>query len=703
MSSGFSLQIQNVVSSIFLLGLLLGSLSLVGCESDETRADNFISWGQDYLENDQPAEAIIEFRNVLQIEPENVVAHQALSMAYMKVDKPREAYWEMSETVRLDPQNIAARILYGTVSIAISDFDLAFEQAEAVLEIDPSSSVGFLLRGRSNEGKENFEEAEADILSAIESTPAGAAYRLILSEFYMRRGDRNESEKIIRELIEVEESYLAVSRLSRMVATVPGRDEEALTLLERSVELALKAPKEEIEELLGEDFTRTSLIPNVIREDAVPAAYVLLAAFHFDRGRFERSIEVLEEGMSHNERKVDLIYQLASFYRRKGMTDDESEQIRRATREAPNSVSAQLVLSSYLAGQGDVEGALEAARVAVTIEPHNRLAQLREAEMLIDIGYRESDQDKIKAGREIVDSILQEEPENPEANFVRSKVELTDGNLQAAKARLEMVLQVRPNWSQARYVLGSILSASNDLGRARVELARALEGDPNLSSARKLLVKLHAQRGEHEFAIELGREYLQKHSADIEIRIVVGQSLILIGRAEEAYAEIAQIPAEYRDAAALFALGSLDISFGRLEQGADRLRRSSELMPGNPQVLRALLRLDRANGDLAASVARIALAVEANPKDSELAEIEAEIKHSVGDEDGARSALKRAVALEARNVTAQLALADLEGRSGDIEEMIAVIERAEISVPESSMLKYRLALAYEVNGQPEQA
>jgi tetratricopeptide (TPR) repeat protein len=704
MSSGFLSQIQNAVSFVLLLIFSTGMLFVAGCESDETRVENFIAWGQDYVANDQPEEAIIEFRNVLQIEPENAIAHEALSLAYLKVEKPREAYWEMSETVRLDPGNVAARIRYGTVSIAISDFDLAFEQAEAVLQIDPSSSVGFLLRGRSQEGKENFDAAEADLLSAIESSSMGAAYRLILSEFYMRRGDREGSENILRELIEIEESYLAVSRLSRLVASARGRDDEALVLLERSVELALEAPKGEAEELLlGEDFTRTSLIPNVTREQAVPAAYVLLAAFHFDRGRFEKSIEVLEEGVSQNEKKVDLIYQLASFYRRKGMPSDEKEQIRRATREAPDSSSAQLVLSSYLGGQGDHDGALEAAHAAVMLDPRNRLAQLREAEMLVDIGHRESDIDRIAAGQEIVDGILREEPENPEANFVRAKIELTKENLTAAQELLETVVQVRPNWPQARYVLGSVLMASKDFGRARVELARAIEGDPNLSGARKLLVKLHAKRGEHEFAIELGREALQKHPGDIETRITVGQSLIQIGRREEAYAEIARIPVEHRNAAVLFALGTLDVSFGRLEQGADRLRRSSELVPDNPQVLRALLRLDRAGDSLAESAARIARAVEANPNDSELAEIEAEIKHSTGDEAGARAALKRAISLEARNVTAQIALAELEGRSGNIEGMIAVIERAEASVPESSMLKYRLALAYESNGQTKEA
>lgn len=701
MSSGYSLRVQNAV--LLFIALLSGVLFVAGCASDEERVAGFIERGEAYVENDQPEEAIIEFKNVLQIEPENVVAHEALSLAYLKVEKPREAYWEMSETVRLDPQNIEARLRYGTVSAAIRDYDLALEQAEAVLQIDSSNAAAFVLRAQARESKEDFAGAESDLRAGIDADPTGPAYRFLLSGFYERRGDLEQSEESLRELIEIEESYLAVSALSRLLLRARDRDDEALVALERSVELAAAAPTERPESLPEDERLRTSLVSNVLREDAVRASYLILAGYYFDRDRFDKTIETLEEAVALSETKVELIYQMASFYRLKGMLDKEDELIRRATKESPDSVSAQLVLSAYLGREGDLPGALVAARDAVAIEPQNVSARLREAELLVDLGYRDSDEESIIAGRAIVDSVLEEEPDSPEANFVRAKVELSEGDVASAKESLETVLQTRPDWAQARYVLGSALAASGDLTRARVELARAIEIDPQMSIARKLLVKLHAQLGEHEFAIELGREYLEKHPDDIDIRIVVGQSLIRIGRGEDAYAEVEKIPAEKRGAAALFALGRLDIAFGRVELGTDRLRRADELMPGNPQVLRTLLQLDQADGKLDDSVARIARAVEANPDESEIVEIDAEVKMATGDEVAARAALERAVELEARNVTAQLALADLEGRAGNVDGMIAVMERAAVAVPESSDLQYRLALVYERNGQRREA
>ena len=701
MSSGACQFSKNSV--LFLVAMTAVLLLLGGCESDEERIASFLERGEQYIDNKQPEEAIIEFKNVLQIDPENAAAHEKLSLAYLWVKKPREAYWELSETVRLDPQNIEARLRYGTVSAAIADYDLSLIQAEAVLQLDPKNSAAFILRGQARENQGDLEGAESDFRAATENEPVGAAYRFLLGGFLERRGRRDEAQQVLRDLIDVEESYLAVSTLSRMVARTRDRDDEALKLLTRAVELALEAPTEKPEIGPRGQPINPSLVSNTLRAPAVQAAYVLLAAFHFDRGRVEKAIEVLEEGVENSETKIQLIYQMARLYRAQGRSDEEDALIRRATEESPDSVTAQLVLSVYLGRQGDLEGALAAARAAVAIAPQNRPAQLREAELLVDIGYRESDAESILAGRVILDRVLEQEPDNPEAHFVRAKIELADADIEAAKESLEAVLQTRPNWAQARFVLGSALAASNELSRARVELARAVEIEPQLAAARKLLAKLHSQLGEYEFAIEQGREYLLLRPADSEVRIIVGQSLIRVGRGTEAYAEVEKIPEEQRGAAAYFALGRLDLAFGRTELGAERLRKADELAPGNPQVLRALLALDRANDDLDRSAVRIARARVANPEESEIAEIEAELKLMRGDREGARTSLERAIQLESRNVTALLALADLEARAGNIDEMISVMERAAVAVPESSDIQYRLALVYENNGRPADA
>ncbi len=697
MSSGA----RRFFSNSVLIGLAMASVLVLlgGCRSEDERLATFLERGEQYVEDEMPEEAIIEFKNVLQIDPEHAAAHEALSIAFLKVKKPREAYWEMSETVRLDPENISARLRYGTVAAVVGDYDLTLAQAEAVLQLDGTNAPGFILRAQARENREDFEGAESDYRAAAASGSRGAVYQYLLSGYLGRRGQREDAEQVLRELMEIEESYLVVSTLSRMISLARDRDDEAQTLLERSVVLARQAPTEKPELDPDAEEKNLSLLAQVLREPAVQSSYLLLSAFHFDRDRFDVSIEVLEEGLQYSESKIELIYRMAHLYRTNGMSEEEDAQIRRAAEVSPDNIATHLVLSAYLGRIDDLAGALVAARAAVALEPENRVAQLREAELLVDIGYRESDSASVLAGRKIVDSVLEEEPDNPEAHFVRAKIELAEDDIEAAVESLAAVLQARPEWAQARFVLGSALAASNDLSRARVELARAVEIDPQLIAARKLLARLHSRLGEHEFAIEQGRAYLKMQPAATEVRIIVGQSLIRVGRGKEAYSEIEKIPEEQRDAAAYFALGRLDLAFGREELGAERLRKADALSPGSPQVLRVLLALDRANDDLDSSAERIASAITANPDESELAEIDAELQSIRGNEEAARVSLERAIELEPRNISAQLALADLEARAGHTDAMIAVMERATVAVPESAEVQYRLALVYENNAR----
>ena len=689
---------RSALSPSGLIAVAVLTLLLAACADDEQRLVEFMERGDAYVEQDLNEEAIIEYKNVLQIDPNHAGAHEALSKAFLQVGKPREAYWEMTETVRLDPENIQARLRYGTLSSAVGDYDLALEQANEILNREPSRPQALLLRAQARENLDDAGGADEDYLAAIASDPDGAAYRFLYAGFLERQDRVGEAEQALRDLIEREPSFLAYSNLARLVARRGDDAEQAEQLLRRTIEVALEAPTEKPEQPAGEEEGVTTLIANTLRPDAVQGAHLMLSAFYYEQDRFDDSVAVLEEGIAQVENKAPLIYQMARLYRAQGEDDKADELLRRATTASPDDAGPQLVLSAYLGQQGDLDGALEAAIAAVEIDPENRAAQLREAELRVDVGYRDGDTESIQKGRAIVDAVLEAEPSSPEAHFVRAKIELAEEDFPAAEQSLLTVLETRPDWPQARFVLGSALAVAGEVGRARVELARAIELDPAMTDARKLLAQVHAQLGEHEFAIEQGRAYLKQVPGDAAIRIIVGQSLIRVDRAQEAYDEVSKIPEAERGAPAYFALGRLDVAFGRLEQGRARLLKAQELSPGNASVLGTLLALDRQSGDFSDIAARIDEAAAANPNDSALAKLQADVALAKNDRAGAEAALLRSVELEPKNLSAQLALAEMKRIAGDDDGMLSTLESAAQSLPEAADLHFRLAQAYEQRG-----
>jgi len=294
-------------------------------------------------------------------------------------------------------------------------------------------------------------------------------------------------------------------------------------------------------------------------------------------------------------------------------------------------------------------------------------------------------------------------PSDSSAQFVLAKLQLAEGDVAGAQQSLVSALEKRPDWAQARFVLGSTLAVSGDLSRARVELARAVELNSGMLEARKLLTQIHHRLGEHEFAIEQGRAYLEQTPGDVAIRIIVGQSLIRVGRAKEARAEIQKIPKEFWTGPVYFALGQLESALGNPELGRTHLLKAHELNPGNSSILRSLLGIDRQSNRVAESAALIRAAAEDSPEDSELIELTAEVAALEKNLDGAKTALLKAVDLDPTNISAQLALADLERVMGNVPGMITVIENASRAMPDSSDLHYRLGLLYEREGQTEDA
>ena len=131
--------------------LLAAVLVLVACQDDSERLAEHEERAEAYLEEGKHAEAIIEFKSMLEMDPNLADAHYGLAQALLKEKKIRQAYWELQETVRLDPGNLDARLEYGQLLLfgKESDIENALTQAEAVLAAEPERASAWVLKARA--------------------------------------------------------------------------------------------------------------------------------------------------------------------------------------------------------------------------------------------------------------------------------------------------------------------------------------------------------------------------------------------------------------------------------------------------------------------------------------------------------------------------------------------------------------------------
>jgi tetratricopeptide (TPR) repeat protein len=653
------------------------ALALLGCQGDEAKIAQHMERGDAYLESKDYAEAIIEYKNVLQIDPNQASAHWGLAQSYLQNQQPRQGFWELRETVRLDPSNLEAKLQFAQVSIYAGELEEALKQTDEVVAADPSMVTAYLVRAQALEALKRPEEALEALEKAHELDPDHDAALLMLANFHVQRGDREAAEPLFRHRVDADPSYQTYTALAGFLARDRDRTDEAEEAYKKALELSQG-------------------------DERVPA-YSQLAGLYFRNDRFDDAVALLDEGIAKEEDALDLIYLEARFYQSRGMTEKADALIEQATQEQPDNPRPYLILSAYRGRKGDAEGALAAAEKAVEVDPENQRALLRKAEVLVEIGFRDKLSDKIAEGRAIADKILADEPSHPGALFVKAKIDLAEKRTDDAITSLRAAIDARPDWAQAHFVLGTALVLQGDRTAARTELARALEIDPSLQEAHRVLAQVHAGLGEHEYAVEEGRRFLRERPDATEMRILVAQSLVLLGKTDEALQELEMIPQDERGPETHFAFGRIYMGLGQFDKARQELELAASASPYHPEILRSLLQLDRRENRFPESVARIDAAVAASPDDARLRRLRGVVALMQGDGEAAEASFKKAVELDPTDVSSYEQLARYYAKTGRVQETIETYQKALEVQPDSARIHHFLGVLYEYGGQRQKA
>lgn len=89
-----------------VLACLTLALLLSSCSSDPNqRKLSYLKSGQHYFNQKKFQEAVIEFRNAIQIDPRFAEAHYQLARSYQSLKNYNAAYRELLDTVTLAPEN----------------------------------------------------------------------------------------------------------------------------------------------------------------------------------------------------------------------------------------------------------------------------------------------------------------------------------------------------------------------------------------------------------------------------------------------------------------------------------------------------------------------------------------------------------------------------------------------------------------------
>lgn len=153
--------------------------------------DKFDDAEKEYLKSKGPEDyrrAIVNFQDVLKIDPTYSQAMLFLAKAYRDASKPEDAKKWFLKALETDPDYLEARSSYGGLLFDLGDTDEAIRELNRVVQRDKNQATAWYLLAQAFRLKERYDEAIEAANQAIRVTPKNGEAHFWLAEALRMKG-----------------------------------------------------------------------------------------------------------------------------------------------------------------------------------------------------------------------------------------------------------------------------------------------------------------------------------------------------------------------------------------------------------------------------------------------------------------------------------------------------------------------------------
>lgn len=573
-----------------------------------------------YFEAGQYQEALIEFKNVVQLDPNDADGHYRLALTYLKlggVPNLQDAFSELNKAVGLDAANHDAQLKLGQLYLLGNEPEKARERAEAVLASTPQSSEGLVLKGQSLINEKKFKEGIAELRRAMELDPKNIRIYLELAGAYVRTNDLAQAEATLKQALSIDaqsiETLVALGdfhllnkqpeeaerHYQRALQIAPGNDalyvklagfyqvmnkwDQAETTLNKLVELKPKDDKPRI--LLGDlhkgrgepSKALASYQQALEVNSASTTARDKLIAQLLDMGKLEEAEARIKSLTEKNSKDLSGRFFSARVHLAKGHPEAAIPLLREVIKEEPRAAAAHQFLGLALAQQGEVGQAISELNEAIKLSPSSADARTALAALYLQQGSPD---------QAIVEGLtaLRLNPRDGRAATVLGDAYLQKGDLAKAKQVFEAIAKALPANPLGPHRLGLIARAQKQDGEAVAHFEQALKLDPHFVDALAQIAAMRLAVGKPDEARERVMRQLQAAPNDPSIYNLLGRLWMASknnDQAEAAFKKAIELNpallASYMNLGELYQrTGKLDQAIGEYESA---LARQPKLVP----------------------------------------------------------------------------------------------------------------------------
>jgi tetratricopeptide (TPR) repeat protein len=648
------------------------ALCAAGCGGAQQRKASYLQKGEKFFVLRNFEKAHVEFRNALQIDPNDANARYQVGRTSERLNNPREAVGQYQAAIDSDPKHMPARAALARLYLIGGLPDRALELVEPGLETEPKNAQLLTVRAAVKAQRGNtpgaFEDAEAAVAIAPDDEYAVA----FLASLYRQNVRSDKAIEVVR---------------------------AGLEKIPQSIDL------------------RVVLADLEMGQDHRPLA----------EAQLKEVIELQPEEMTHR-------YRLARFYLLTKNVAAAEQAMREAVRVAPQNVEAKVALVDLLAGHRGVdkaeaelkafaaqekEGAKMQLALARFYETHRKNDRAESVYRAV-IEKHETKPDGLAARSRLaalllqrnepaqaavlIDEVLKENPRDNDALILRGNLALNKGDAATAIADLRAVLRDQPSSINVMRALARAHLQNNELAIAEETLRSAAEANPTDRQVRLELAQLLAQSGRAEQAQPMLQQLVSEMPNDLPALESLFRTQMALKNAVAARATAETLERSRPDLPlGPYLLGAVEEAERNIDAAARAYDRALAIQPEAAEPLAARVRVDIARQEPAQALARLDKVIAEQPANVIARNLKGELLTSQGQAESAIAMFEDAIAkapgwwMPYRG----LALAHLSAKRTDVA--IQSLQRGIDKANGASVLSTDLAALFERLGRPNDA
>jgi len=531
----------------FVLAFFLLS-PVCGCTSKENKKARHLEKARQYAEKNEFQKAVIELKNVIQLDGDDDSAYMELGEIYLKLKQGNEAYQSFLKAASLNPNNSKAQLKLGQMLLLGRKPQEARKKAELVLKSAPGSVEALGLLSGVQVQEKNIDGAMETLKKALDSDPRDFNTHISLARLLLAKADHKGAEKAYLEAIALNSrSSTPFVELSRLYTTrgEPGKAEATLKkMIEAEGEnyrnlqiLALfyestgQWEKAEKTQLLSADSST--------KDDINPL--MSLGGFYARRNSYEKALAAMNRALEIKKGDLEILSSIAQLQfdcrhfeeaaanadkvleKDKGhlganflkgrlyLANKESsralEKFELLTRERPRSEMAFYYKALALIQKGEAKLAEPDLLKAIELNPKLLEARLILAEAYLRERNKELARQQIEAAQKI-------SPQDVRVLSLQGNLKMLEQDGRGAEEVFKKLVELHPNDPSAYVRLGAFYGAAGRIPEAERHLRKALELNPDQRDAIGLITGIYVQQKKYEEALKLCTSQRQRPGAD---------------------------------------------------------------------------------------------------------------------------------------------------------------------------------------------